>query len=201
MMAARLNGSRMRIGTLVSVLVFWCLAAFISSCEEQLPVIEKAHDFELTNQDNKTVRLSELSDRVVAMSFIYVKCPMANMCPLTTKKFKRLQEALGDEFRDKVMLLLVTFDPESDDPGSLKKYGELYGADFSNWNFLTGSKEAIGKVCNDYGIIIRERQPGNIIPHSMITFLIDQKGNTRKEYVGNNWDPESVKEQIVRLID
>lgn len=126
---------------------------------------------------------------------------MANMCPLTTKQFKTLQESLGDEFNEKVMLLLITFDPEADVPEALKKYGELYGADFSNWNFLTGSQEAIDKVCNDYGIIVREREPGNVIPHSMMTFLIDQKGNTRKEYLGNNWEPESVKEIIVGLID
>ena len=187
--------------SLVGILAFVCLAILVSSCEEQLPVIGKAPDFELINQDNKTVRLSELRDRVVVISFMYIKCPMANMCPLTTKQFKTLQESLGDEFNKKVMLLLITFDPEADVPGALKKYGELYGADFSNWNFLTGSQEAIDKVCDDYGIIVREREHGDVIPDSIMTFVIDQKGNTRKEYLGNNWDPESVKEIIVGLID
>lgn len=201
MVKTELRSLRVRGASLVSILVFGCLAILISSCKEQLPIIEKAPDFELINQDNKTVRLSDFSDRVVVISFMYIKCPMANMCPLTTKQFKMLQESLGDEFGEKVMLLLITFDPEADVPGALKKYGELYGADFSNWNFLTGSQEAIDKICDDYGIIVREREPGDVIPHSMMTFLIDQKGNTRKEYLGNNWEPESVKEHIARLID
>lgn len=200
MILAKLRRSRFGTTGLVSILLFLCLAAFIISCEKQLPIIEKAPDFELVNQDNETVRLSQFSDKVVAMSFIYVKCPMANMCPLTTKNFRRLQEALGDELGKNVMLLLVTFDPESDVPGVLKKYGQLYGADFDNWNFLTGSKAVIDKVCDDYGII-REKQEGGIIRHSMITFLIDQKANTRKMYIGNGWDPEDVKRTIIKLID
>ncbi len=191
---------RIRTATLVSILVFWCLAVFMTSCEEELPAIGKAPDFELVNQDNETVRLSQLSDKAVVMSFIYIKCPMANMCPLTTKNFRRLQESLGDELGKKVMLLLVTFDPESDVPGALKKYGQLYGADFSNWSFLTGTKEVIDKVCDDYGII-REVQAGGVIRHSMMTFLIDKKANKRKIYIGNTWDPEDVKESLVTLID
>ncbi len=159
----------------------------------------KSYDFELVNQDNEKIRLSQFLDKVVVMSFIYVKCSMANMCPLTTKNFRKLQESLGDELGKKIVFLLITFDPESDTSGAFKKYGQLYGADFSNWNFLTESKETIDKVCDDYGII-RERQEDSTFRHSMITFLIDEDNNVRRMYIANKWKPEDIKGDIITLL-
>jgi protein SCO1/2 len=42
-----------------------------------------------------------------------------------------------------VMFLSHTVDPVHDLPDTLKKYGTDLGADFSNWNFVTGSAEEI----------------------------------------------------------
>ena len=193
------ESSRFR-NILISILAVWCLAAVITACEKELPIIEKASDFELINQDNERVRLSQFRGKVVVTGFIYVKCPKPDMCQWTTKNFRILQESLGEELGKKVMFLLITFDPESDVPEALKAYGELFKADFSNWNFLTESKEVIDKVCDDYGII-KERQEDGTFRHSMITFLIDQASNVRKMYIGNEWESEDVKKDIITLLD
>lgn len=39
------------------------------------------------------------------------------------------QESLGRDF----MLLSISFDPEHDDPSSMKEYGETYDADGDIW--------------------------------------------------------------------
>ena len=120
------------------------------------------------------------------------------MCPLIIKNFRRVQEFL-EEYNEDAVLLSITFDPEFDTPGMLKKYGQMYSADFDNWHFLTGSKQTIDKVCEDYGII-HERQEDGTIRHSVITYLVDQRNNIRKIYIANEWKPEDVRKDVITLI-
>ncbi|MEK7309268.1 MAG: SCO family protein [Planctomycetota bacterium] len=173
---------------------------------QKLPVIERAPDFELINQDEQPINLSQFRGKVVVLSFIYVSCHMPKQCPMTTKNFKKLQELLGPGYADKTALLLISFDPERDQPGALKKYGELYGVDFRNWSFLTGSQETIDKVSADYQFIKEKEtspisQPGDVqsYRHSLITFLIDQNTNIRKMYFGNTWVADDIKKDIISL--
>lgn len=181
-------------------ILFSALTISCSISSEKLPVIEKAPDFELTNQNEKRIRFSNFQNKVTVMSFIYAKCAMVNRCPLTTKNFRRTQKLLGDKLGQKVMFLTITFDPKSDTPGALKRYAEIYGADFGNWHFLTGTTEEIDKVCADYEII-KERQESGSIRHSLITFLIDQDRNVRKMYFANQWTPKEIKKDIITLLD
>ncbi|MEW6026904.1 MAG: SCO family protein [Planctomycetota bacterium] len=170
------------------------------AASNELPIIEKASDFKLVNQDNEEIHLSQFQGKAVVMSFIYIRCTAPRRCPLTTKNFRRIQELLGEQYADRVVLLLVSFDPASDEPGALKKYGELYEADFTNWHFLSGTKETIDKVCADYQIII-EKEKDDSIRHSLITFLIDQDNNVRRMYFANEWKPEKIKEDIITLLN
>ena len=43
-------------------------------------------------------------------------------------------------------LVTLTTDPDYDTPAELKRYGERFGADFSRWMFLTGTKTQIGAL-------------------------------------------------------
>lgn len=159
--------------------------------------LKKAFDFELINQDSQSVRLNQFQGKHVVLSFIYTRCGMPKMCPLTTRKFAQLQElgrSIGLENR--MVLLLVTFDPEFDVPGILKKYANMYNAKTDNWHFLTGTVESVTEVCQEYGIVHEEQEWGQI-QHSMITYLIDPEGYIIKFYVGQNWTPEELKKQIM----
>ena len=167
--------------------------------KKALAIIKKAPDFELLNQDNETISSDQLIGKVKVMSFIYTSCEMPNMCPRTTKNFRRLQESLGEELGGRTVFLLVSFDPGRDTLGMLKKYGELYGADFSNWHFLGGDGHVIEKVLDEYEIIA-ERQDDETFRHSMIALLIDRDNNVRKMYLMNKWEPEDIRKDIVTLL-
>lgn len=177
------------------VISFWSC----SNTGREFPVLRKALDFELINQEGEKVRLSQFQESVKFLSFIYIRCSMARMCPLTTKNFRRLQKLFGEDQAQRVELMLITFDPEYDTSGALKKYGEMYEADFSNWNFLTGSREEIDVVCENYEII-HEKQDDGMFRHSIMAYLIDKQNNIRKIYIGNDWDPLRVKLDILSLL-
>jgi len=158
--------------------------------------LKKAFDFELINQDSESVQLNQFQGKHVVLSFIYTRCGMPKMCPLITRKFRQLQElGINSGTENQMVLLLVTFDPEFDTPGILKKYADMYDAKTDNWHFLTGPLETINEVCQEYGVV-HELQEWGQIQHSMIIYLIDPEGYIKKFYVGQSWTPEELKNLI-----
>jgi protein SCO1 len=187
---------------LTKIIVLINLAAVFSFAAEipELPVIEKAADFKLINQDNQEITLSQFLGRVKVVTFIYVRCHQASVCPLTTKNLKKLQDSLEGGLDKNTVIFSISFDPESDTPAMLKKYAQLYGVDFNNWHFLTGDKAAIEKACQDYKFIADKNKEDDTFRHSAITFLIDQNNNIRKIYFSNQWAPEEIKQDITALL-
>lgn len=183
-----------------AIILINLVVVFSSAAETlELPVIEPASDFRLINQDNQEISLSQFLGKVKVVSFIYVRCHQASICPLTTKNFKKLQDSLEGELDKNTVILTISFDPESDTPGMLKRYAQLYDVDFHNWHFLTGDKLAIDKLCQDYKFIAEKNEDGTF-RHSAITFLIDQNNYIRKIYFSNLWTPEEIKQNIMNLL-
>lgn len=197
------NEEQVRNGPIIAVLFFLSILLFANSSftaeSTELSVIEKAADFKFINQDNQEITLSQFLGRVKVVTFIYAKCHQARVCPLTTKNFKKLQDSLEGSLDKNTVILSISFDAEFDTPGMLKKYAQLYDADFHNWHFLTGDKAAIEKTCQDYKFIA-EKQDDGTFRHSAITFLIDQNNNIRKIYFSNLWSPEEIKQDIMALL-
>lgn len=167
--------------------------------KSNLPVIREAPPFTLINQDNENVSLSQFEGKVVLIGFIYTRCPMPTMCPWTTDNFVEIQDDLGSRFGDEVVLIMMSFDTY-DTPESLKAYGEAYGADFSGWHFLTGDNAIIEEVMDGYKVIYND-EGGGAFTHSMISVLVDQNGNIRKEYWGTDWKIGTVMGHIDGLLE
>lgn len=107
-----------------------------------LPPLGNIVDFTLTNQDGRTVNLSDLTNHVWVADIIFTRC--AGPCPRMTRQMKSVQDRLSPA--DKARLVTLTTDPDFDSPAILKKYGAQYGADLNRWTFLTGRKSEIGML-------------------------------------------------------
>lgn len=98
--------------------------------------------FSFTNQDGKEVSHRDYQGKVFVADFFFTTCP--SICPMLSSQMSRLQALTKKEsLEGDVMFLSHTVDPVHDLPDTLKKYGTELGADFSNWNFVTGSAEEI----------------------------------------------------------
>src|SRR2546429_3842046 len=49
-------------------------------------------DFTLTDQLRQPVRLSDFRDKVIAVDFIYTRCPLPDVCPRLSATFARSEE-------------------------------------------------------------------------------------------------------------
>jgi protein SCO1 len=159
-------------------------------------------DESLVNQDGKTVRLSSFRGRVLALTFIYTRCPLPDFCIRMSNQFARIQKSLkGDgSLNGKWHLVTVSFDPKFDRPAVLKRYAAEYGADFSSWDFATDPDTAgpvIRRLADGLGLEYSEDE--GLIDHNLRTVLIDPEGKLVKVITGNEWKPEEVAAEMKRL--
>ena len=96
--------------------------AVIPPPKEKLKVGEVVPDFQLLDEQGATVRLTDLRGKVVAVNFIYTRCPLPDVCPRLSANFATLQRRFADRLGSDLLLLSVTVDPDYDTPAVLAAY-------------------------------------------------------------------------------
>jgi protein SCO1/2 len=158
---------------------------------------EPIPDVEYTNQDSKRLRLSSFKGQVLALTFIYTRCPLPDFCIRMSDNFSKIQKTLKKDHSldGKWHLFSITFDTDFDRPKVLKEYGKTYGADFSNWDFLVTDKKPLQTIADGFDLTYQPDQ-GGLIAHTLRTILIDTKGNLVSVMKGNDWTPAEVAGKI-----
>jgi len=160
-------------------------------------------DESLVNQDGKTVRLGSFRGTVLALTFIYTRCPLPDFCIRMSSHFARIQMSLKGDGRlnGTWHLITVSFDPKIDRPAVLKRYASEYGADLSTWDFVTDPDTAgpvIRRLADGLGLEYSADE--GLIDHNLRTVIIDREGKLVKVITGNEWKPEEVAAEIRRLV-
>jgi protein SCO1/2 len=143
--------------------------------------------FVLFDQSGRVVDSARFRGRQVMMNFIYSRCPVANMCPLSTAKMIETQKLARQAGIADIEFVSITLDPVHDTPGVLKDYADARGIDTGNFSFLTGPEPAIRDLLTQFGVIAEFR--GDILDHTLATLLIDQKGRIVWRADGSQWQP------------
>lgn len=142
-------------------------------------------DFAVTTQEGRTLKLSELRGNVVALTFIYTRCPLPDFCPLMDRKFAELagKIAASPQRSSHVRLLSISFDPEHDTPEVLRKHAEIQGAKPPLWTFAVASHDELAKVAGPLGLTYGPTSTEII--HNLCTAVIDPEGRLSRLDVGN----------------
>src|SRR5712692_8388773 len=117
-----------------------------------LAIGETVPDFRLTNQERRSVALSNLRGKVVAVNFIYTSCALPNFCLRIANNLGVLQKRFKARLGRDLVLLTVTFDPVHDTPEVLAQYARRWDADPATWHFLTGPVRDVQRVCHLFGV-------------------------------------------------
>ncbi len=157
---------------------------------------ENIPDFALYDQTGAVVQSGRFRGKQVMLNFIYTRCPIANMCPLSTAKMMATQKLARDSGIRNLELVTITLDPAHDTPGVLREYAELRGIDTSNFTFLTGPEGAIRDLLLQFGVIA-EFQDG-VLKHTLATLLIDEKGRITARADGSVWEPQDFVSKMHR---
>jgi protein SCO1/2 len=150
-----------------------------------------APGFELADVDGNPVRLSDFSDRIVVLNFVFASC--TDVCPLHSDLIARVQAMVNDTpMKDMVQFLTVTTDPALDTPEVMKGYGEAHGLDPQNWMFLTTqarqAADTTRKLAEEYDQRFDPLEDGQQM-HGVVTHVIDRGGRFAAKFHGLRFDP------------
>lgn len=151
--------------------------------------------FAFTNQDGQTIDNASFEGKAYVADLFFISCP--TICPKVAKQMKRIYDKY--ETDDRLALLSHTIDPKRDTVERLKKYAEGLGVKAPKWHFVTGEKDKIYDIAQDYMSIAREDEnaPGGF-DHSGWLLLIDKNFHIRS--FCNGTEAEAV-DQFMKDID
>jgi protein SCO1 len=159
------------------------------------PVIgQAAPDFKLIDEHRRDVTLRSFRGKLVALNFIYTRCPMPEVCPRLAANFATLQRRFHDAMGRDLILLSITIDPQWDTPDVLSAYAKLWRAREDSWRFLTGSPEAVRHAATDWGLVYWPEE--GAIVHTSRTALIGRDGKLLAVVEGSSFRTD----QLIALI-
>lgn len=156
-------------------------------------------DYHFTNELGRAISTAQFKGQVLAINFLFTRCPYPNFCPLMARDFAAVQQKLltMPNAPTNWHLLTISFDPDFDTPTVLKQYAAAHGADPARWTFATGSITDITTMGEQFGLAFWKEQ-GGIISHNLRTVVIDPFGRVEKVFPGNQWQPDEVVTEMVK---
>lgn len=156
-------------------------------------------DEHLLNQEGRSIRFSDFRGKALALTFVYTRCPLPDFCIRMSNHFARVQKVLRADpaLGGKWHLISISFDPVYDRPGTLKRYGSIYGADFATWDFATDADTSGGtirRIADGLGLTYDDDR--GLIAHNLRTVLIDPRGNLVRVISGNEWLPDDFAAEV-----
>jgi len=151
-------------------------------------------EFAFVDQDSNLVTNATFEDKAYLADFFFISCP--TICPKVKKQMLRIFDKYQDT--EALMLLSHTIDPKRDTVGRLKSFAQNLGVDNGQWRFVTGEKDKIYEIADDYMSIAKEdpNAPGGF-DHSGWILLIDKSGHIRS--YANGTDPEKVDQLLIDI--
>ena len=150
-------------------------------------IFHEVPDMILVDQDSQAFQLSKLGDKVVIADFFFTSCP--SICPRVTKQMTRLYDHYKND--DRIVFVSHTIDQRNDSVPVLKQYAENLGVNNVNWKFVTGEKDSIRLLADNYFVsVVDDPSAPAGFDHSGRIILLDKNRHVRGFCEGT--DPESV---------
>ena len=180
------------------LIAFMLLIVGVAACDsdpEPLPVLNKRvevegelqpqqiPEFTFVNQDSQLVTRETFAGKAYVADFFFTSCP--TICPIMTRNMLKIYRQFEEEGR--LLLLSHTIDPDRDSVGQLRHYAENIGVSSGKWHFVTGQKDSLYAIADDYFNVVVEDPtlPGGY-DHSGRLVLIDPAGHIRAYCNGTN---------------
>jgi protein SCO1/2 len=124
-------------------------------------------------QSGATRQLVDFRGRPTLVVMFYGTCRHA--CPILFRNAKQFEEALTEEERSGLQVVMVTIDPQHDTLEDLVGLAAAYELDLSRWTLLRGDDAQTRELAAVLNIQYRGQADGQI-SHSNVLTLLDAQG-------------------------
>ena len=125
------------IGTLLLLFLLQGCSSAID-LDENFSLNGEVRALNAVNQDEEPFNTANFEEDIWLASFIFTNCD--TVCSPMTYNMAQLQDELNAKNLN-YQLVSFSIDPENDKPEVLQTFGEQFGADFSNWEFISGYEQ------------------------------------------------------------
>ena len=152
-------------------------------------------DFEVYNQYGDTIQASTFKNSIRIVDFFFTSCP--SICPKVQAQMKRINDAFPD--KNQIQFISHSIDTKRDTIQRLAQYATNLGVEQNdNWHFVTGKKDDIFSLADDYfNIIIEDESAPGGYDHSGRIVLVDKEGYIRA--FANGLNPKEVNQLILDI--
>jgi len=155
-------------------------------------------DFELINEEARSVTEADYAGDVTLLFFGFTHCP--HICPTTLANLAAISQELGEEAQNDLRVLFVSVDPNRDDPATLREYTDAFGPEFTG---LTGDEKALQALTRRYRVTYgygeKDDADNYDVSHSNAVFAFDRDGDARL-LIREDDPKEAVMADLSRLL-
>lgn len=173
--------------SLLIVLLFGCILFFIGTDGFTAYTAETARvnqllkekptfpDVILEDSKGREYSFTEFENKYVFITFIYTDC--ATVCPQLEFNMGQVYKLLPKKYiGEDIVFLSISFDPERDDPATLERYQNAFGADGETWRMARiVDQDELSSLLEKFGVIVIPDGLGNFT-HNSAFYLVDKKG-------------------------
>jgi len=139
-------------------------------------IYHQVPDFQFINQDSQTVANATFANKAYVVDFFFIACP--TICPKVKKQMLRLYNRFEEE--DQLLLLSHSIDTKYDTVERLKMYAGNMEVKTKKWHFVTGVKDEIYDIADDYfSVAIEDPTAPGGFDHSGRLILVDENRHVR----------------------
>lgn len=189
--------------TMKNALIFLLAACCIASClqsgdKKKLPIVGEPDispagdtvyptipDFSFMDQDSQIITNATFKDKIYVVDFFFIHC--TTICPKVKKNCQRIYEKYKDD--DRIAILSHSIDTKHDTVPALRKYANKLNISSNRWHLVTGPKDAIYGIADNYFIAAKEDTTvTDGFDHSGRLILVDKSRHVRAYCEGTDYD-------------
>ena len=132
---------------------------------------------------------------VLAITFIYLGCPLLTYCPLMNRNFQTAQALIGRlGYDNQIRLLSLSMDAPNDAPDRFAAVASGYKAKHPLWTFASVTEEQLRPLAEAAGLQFAKAS-GQIV-HNLRTIILDRDGRLRCVLRGNSWTAQQLVAEL-----
>jgi protein SCO1 len=155
----------------------WCASLPARGADAAVPALPSHSLYQLQatleDQHGKRVMLDAGRGHPVLVSMFYTSCQF--VCPMLIETLRATEAKFSDAERQRLTVLMVTFDPAHDTVAVLKQTAEQRQVDGSRWALARTDANSVRKIAAVLGIQYRALGNGDF-NHTTAVVLLDAEG-------------------------
>ncbi len=155
--------------------------------------------FELIDHHHARFRSASLRGRVAAVTFVYTRCPLPDVCPRLSANFAYLQRRFAARLERDLALLSITLDPEHDTPEVLGRYAKIWKVRDPGWRLLTGPPSEVERVARMFGVVYWAEE--GQIAHTTLTCIVGRDGRLAARVEGSSYPVRQLADLVEKEIE